>query len=64
MTGMESVIAIISVGVILIGTILQGHWKIHQDIGTLRGDVGDLRERMARLEGLFDGFIKRPKELQ
>ncbi len=26
----------------------------------LRRDVGDLRERMARLEGLFEGFTKAP----
>ena len=25
-------------------------------------DVVDLRERMARLEGLFEGFTKRPHE--
>ena len=25
----------------------------------LRRDVADLRERMARLEGLFEGFIRR-----
>lgn len=24
----------------------------------MRSDIGDLRERMARLEGLFDGFTK------
>lgn len=26
---------------------------------SLRSDVSDLRERMARLEGLFDGFTKK-----
>ncbi len=26
---------------------------------SLRRDVGDLRERMARLEGLFEGFARR-----
>lgn len=26
---------------------------------SLRSDVSDLRERMARLEGLFDGFTRR-----
>ncbi len=25
----------------------------------LRRDVADLRERMARLEGLFEGFVRR-----
>ena len=28
-------------------------------IKELRRDVGDLRERMARIEGLFEGFIGR-----
>ena len=26
---------------------------------TLRCDISDMRERMARLEGLFDGFTRR-----
>ncbi len=33
--------------------------------GMLRGihnDIANLRERMARLEGLFEGFIKQPHE--
>ena len=25
----------------------------------MRGDIADIRERMARLEGLFEGFTKR-----
>ena len=42
-------IAILAVGVAL-GVPL---WTAMRD---LRRDIGDLRERMARLEGLFEGF--------
>ncbi|MYA88415.1 MAG: hypothetical protein F4X97_08180 [Boseongicola sp. SB0662_bin_57] len=42
----------IATGVALAAIILPG-------LRELRRDVGDLRERMARLEGLFDGFTKR-----
>lgn len=28
---------------------------------SLRSDVSDLRERMARLEGLFEGFVGKAK---
>ena len=31
-------------------------WRIQRD---LHRDIADLRERMARLEGLFEGFTKR-----
>ena len=33
--------------------ILAFLWNLHRD-------TGDLRERMARLEGLFDGFTRHP----
>ena len=32
--------------------------EMHREIGKVRQDIGDLRERMARLEGLFEGFTK------
>ena len=32
--------------------------EMRQEIGKVQKDVGDLRERMARLEGLFEGFTK------
>lgn len=38
-----------------IAAILAFLWNLHRD-------VADLRERMARLEGLFDGFTKRERE--
>ncbi|MCY4228255.1 MAG: hypothetical protein OXF20_11315 [Gammaproteobacteria bacterium] len=31
-------------------------WQINRDV---RKDIGDLRERMAKLEGLFEGFTGR-----
>ena len=63
-------IAIITIGVTLIGFM----WNLHRDMLNLRIDVtrdisdlrsdvtrqiADLRERMARLEGLFEGFTGR-----
>ncbi|MCY3856490.1 MAG: hypothetical protein OXF78_09370 [Rhodospirillales bacterium] len=41
----------LGVGVAILGFL----WSLHRD-------VADLRERMARLEGLFDGFTKRERE--
>ena len=64
MNGKGLIIAVITVGVGLGGLMIHGHGQIYRDIREVREDVGDLRERMARLEGLFDGFTKRPKELQ
>ena len=32
------------------------------DIAGMRQDVVDLRERMARVEGLLEGFVARPQE--
>ena len=32
---------------------------LHRDIAGVHRDVADLRERMARLEGLFEGFTRR-----
>ena len=66
MNGKGLIIAIISVGVglgalsaTLGGLILSGQSRMNSDIRMLQEDVGDLRERMARLEGLFEGFTKR-----
>ena len=36
--------------------------EFRADVADLRTDVGDLRERMARLEGLFEGFTGRGEE--
>ncbi|MCY4438605.1 MAG: hypothetical protein OXE53_00120 [Deltaproteobacteria bacterium] len=47
-----TILTIIGTGLALAGLILPGQHA-------LRRDVGDLRERMARLEGLFEGFTRR-----
>ena len=31
---------------------------VREDVADVRKDVADLREQMARLEGLFEGFIR------
>ena len=59
MNGKGLIVAVISVGVALGGLMLNGHARINRDIRTLQEDVSDLRERMARLEGLFEGFTRR-----
>ena len=46
------IVAIIGTGVALGVVIVPGQRE-------LRRDVADLRERMARLEGLFEGFTRR-----
>ena len=54
-------IAVISVGVALAGLMLTGLRAVRVEVQDLRNDVGDLRERMARLEGLFEGFTGRAR---
>lgn len=37
-----------------------GLWRVLEgSLREIRRDVGDLRERMARIEGLFEGFTGR-----
>ena len=53
------VIAIIGTGIALAAAILPGQYATRRDIAGLHRDIADLRERMARLEGLFEGFTRR-----
>ncbi len=53
------VIAIVGVGVALAGMILHTNRHTNQALDHLRRDIADLCERMARLEGLFEGFTAR-----
>lgn len=52
-------IGIITVGLALAGLILGG---VRPELRSLRQEVNGLRERMARLEGLFEGFTGRQPE--
>ena len=62
-------VAIITAAVIILGFLWNLHRDmagihrdiagLHRDIAGVHRDVGDLRERMARLEGLFEGFTRR-----
>ncbi len=49
-------IAILGVSLVSLGWKVAG--DLRQEIHYVREDVGDLRERMARLEGLFEGFTR------
>ena len=48
-------IATITAAVVILGFL----WNLHRDMAGIHRDIGDLRERMARLEGLFEGFTRR-----
>lgn len=39
-------------------------WKLHHEVINLHKDNADLRERMAKMEGLLKGFIGRSLEPQ
>ena len=49
-------IAILAVGIALGVPLWTSMRELRRDIGGLAKDIADLRERMARLEGLFEGF--------
>ena len=52
-------IAIIGAVIALAAAILPGQYAMRRSIAGLHRDIADLRERMARLEGLFEGFTRR-----
>ena len=55
-------VAIITAAVVILGFLWNLHRDlagIHRDINGVHRDIGDLRERMARIEGLFEGFTRR-----
>ena len=49
-------IASLAVGVALAGTIVAGQRATAAQIAELRRDMGDQRERVARIEGLLEGL--------
>ena len=59
-------VSILVVGVALAGLMLTGLHGVRTELNAVRAelndvrtDVGDVRERLAHLEGLFEGFIQR-----
>ena len=50
--------AIVTVGVVLAGLILSVNCDLRRDMAEIRGDIGDVRVGIARLEGRFKGFAK------
>ena len=55
---MGEILTILGVGVGLAGLNLTSFRALRTELAGVRSEIGDLRERMARLEGLFEGFTK------
>ena len=53
---------IIATGAAVLGFILPDLRSLKREMGEVHRDISDLRERMARLEGLFEGFTRRGQE--
>ena len=58
-TGVSVIGAVAGMGFILWRLIARDNDALRSDIRDIRADVAGLRERMARLEGLFEGFARR-----
>ncbi len=58
------VVSIAGAGIALVAVIIRAQHATHRDISEVLRDVADLRERMARLEGLFEGLIRREPAAQ
>ena len=56
------IVSIVGTGLVLRRTIGLQLSGLRNDMTEVRRDVGDLRERMAKLEGLLEGFTKRGGE--
>ncbi|MCY3598836.1 MAG: hypothetical protein OXN85_02525 [Gemmatimonadetes bacterium] len=50
---------IIGTGIALVGIFAPVLLGIRRDLTALTRDMADVRERLARLEGLFEGFSRR-----
>ena len=50
------IVAVIGTGIALWRVNKTSMDRLHTDISDVRNDIGGLRERMARLEGMFEGF--------
>ena len=52
------VLTIVGAAIALAAVIVPGQRAMRQEMNGVRQEISDLRERMARLEGLFEGFTK------
>lgn len=66
MNGKGPIFAILGVGISLGGLIINGQRSTSREIAGIRSemteirkDIANLRERMTRLEGLFEGHLNR-----
>ena len=66
MNAKQLIVAILGVGISLGGLIVNGQRStirelagIRSEMTEIRKDIADLRGRMARLEGLFEGHLNR-----
>ena len=60
---MSAELIAVIVGVALAGLMLTGVRSVGLELRDVRLDVADLRERMARLESLFEGFTGRGRSV-
>ena len=51
-------IGILGVGVAIMGGMLTMHRTLHSDITEMRGDIGNLKELMATVEGQLGILVK------
>ena len=54
----SELIGVIVSTIALAGALVPGQRAMRIEISNIRKDIADLHERMARLEGLFEGFTK------
>ncbi len=54
----------ITIQIVSVVAIIGFLWSLHREIGSLRKEIADLRDRMGQVEGLLHGLIARPSEPQ
>lgn len=57
--GWYSMLAILGMGVAILAFTVPGIRAIHDEQQAVREEISDLRDRTARLEGLFEGYTAR-----